>query len=94
MEELKAQLEAWKAAQLAYVEAREAYRRAWAAAYVASDSKTGDLKKAAADVATSVERLLRDTKETEAAAEWQLLIAMRGKLESPQQPGRHFGEAA
>jgi hypothetical protein len=94
MDELKAQLEVWKTAQFAYVESREAYRKPWGAAYLASDAKTGDQKKAAADVVISGERLLRDTNETIAAAEWQLLLALRGKLESSQQPGQHFGEAA
>lgn len=94
MEAFKSQLDIWKAAQFAYVEAREAYRKAWGASYLASDAKTGDQKKAAADVATSGERILRDTNETIAAAEWQLLLAIRGKLEASQQPGQHFGEAA
>jgi phage-related minor tail protein len=94
MDELTKQIESWKSAQLEYVTLRERYRSAFAAAYKASDGKNADSKKADADVSTSEARLERDVAETHAAAEWQLLLAMRGKIESSQRPGKHFGDAA
>jgi hypothetical protein len=91
MEEIKKQIVAWKAAQDAYVSAREAYRTAWAKEFLLSDAKNEAGKKAFADSQTSDLRLARDNSETAAAAEWQLLIAMRGAIEASRQPGQHFG---
>ena len=42
--EFEQALQAWKAAQDDYVAKREAYRTAYAAAYIASNGKTADLK--------------------------------------------------
>jgi hypothetical protein len=94
MDDIRRQIETWKNLQLAYTQAREGYRSAWAMAYLASTEKTGDANKASADSTTSALRLTRDTAETEAAAAWQLLLVLRGPIESSRQPGQNFGEAA
>lgn len=95
MDELKLQLEAWKAAQLAYVEAREAYRKAWATAFAERESvKPEAARKAQCDVATSELRRTRDLLEIDAAASWQAFLVLRGPTDFSRQPGNNFGEAA
>lgn len=86
-------LKVWEDAQDHYIAAREDYRKAYAQAYLASDAKTGDQKKYAADLATSELRRTRDELETEAAAAWQHMLHLRGPAEAAAMPGRHF-EAA
>lgn len=94
LNEIRYQIASWERTQLDYVEAREAYRKAHAEAVVASSAKNEAARKAEADSVTSELRLRRDTAEAKAAAEWQLLLAMRGRLESSAQPGQHWGEGA
>lgn len=90
----RAQLAAWRQAQDDYVMLREGYRRSWAEAYARSTEKTDTARKAYADAATGEQRLLRDRAEILAASEWQLLLMLRGSVESARQPGQHFGEVA
>lgn len=58
----------WKTAALRASAKEEAYRLAHAKAYVASQSKTGEARKADADAATSTERQHRDIADIEAQA--------------------------
>jgi hypothetical protein len=90
---VKVQIAIWREKAEIHSAAREDYRAAWGKAYLASDGKTADARKAAADIATSDLRLKRDQAEIAASAEWQLLLALRGKIEGSQQPGQHFGES-
>ena len=94
LDRVSKQIVAWEDAQHEYIRIREACRLAHAEAFAASPAKTAADKKADADAKTTKLREERDHAETRAAAEWQMLLAMRGRLESSTQPGQHFGEVA
>ena len=89
--EFEQALQAWKAAQDDYVAKREAYRSAYAAAYIASNGKTADLKKSEADVSTSEARKARDDAETLATVAWNQMLFARGLR---GEPGSHSGQEA
>lgn len=91
-EEVNRQISKWKNFQDEYVRLREEYRVAYAKALQSANGKTAADKKSDADVATGEARLARDNAETIAAAEWQRLLALRGRMESSQQPGGKFGD--
>lgn len=67
-----AHLSNWNAKNLELVQAREAYRAAFASAFSKSEAKTADGKKNEADVATSALRLQRDLLEAEVLYLWEL----------------------
>lgn len=75
-----------------YVEAREAYRFAFAQAVTESQAKTEALRKAEADMKTTNIRLKRDKCELVAAVEWQRLLAARGPMTDSIQPLQKFGD--
>lgn len=74
-----------------YVEAREAYRAAFANAMSQSQAKTETLRKAEADLQTSNLRLKRDKSEIQAAAAWQRMLITRGPMTDSIQPLQKFG---
>ncbi len=59
-------------------EARNAYRVRWSKAYLESGEKTDTGRKAAADIATSEARVLRDMREINTEAARHVLVFERG----------------
>jgi hypothetical protein len=87
----QAAMDAWVESHSTYIAAREEYRRSWAAAYLASQSKTADARKAEADVATSELRFKRDVAELSSSAQWQEMLFERGPMSDSRIPGQHLG---
>jgi hypothetical protein len=86
--------QSWLKSAHLYAAKREEYRKAYAAAYIASQGKNHDARKADADIETSGLRLARDEAEINAMADWQDLLVARGPMDASRPPGVKFGEEA
>lgn len=71
-------IESWRLAAHAAARASEAYRSAWAKAFVVSCEKTEAAKKASADIATSDLRIHRNEAEIERDAALHVMLFLRG----------------
>ena len=88
-------LDNWEQRAKLHSDAREEYRKAWAAAFtIRADMKPETARKAATDAMTSDLRKMRDSLEIEATKAWQEFLILRGPTDFSRQPGQKFGDAA